>query len=431
MPRFLAAAIEASRATAAAVTWLAESGRRRSYSANFDVDAARRAVQELVDANAAHVVSRRDAEPTAPLGRYERLIVPIRARGRVGALGVYWDDAPPVDVAAVAGELEQLVTATFGAESYGQESRPGGPDFHATLDLPPLVRTIAEAAVTRCAADGAAAAVHEPGDGDPVVGTVQLADYEQRWVDPIVSAEASVPSITRYVDPYGSGQDDPDDAIATMIVVPLRDGEDESVGNVVAVWRRDLRDDVDIQLSELEAIAEDARPALDNAIRFRRLQALAVRDPATGVFDQRYFAGALADACGAAESVLVVAAAAVDLADVGTPIEIAALERSLNGVAARFAAVVGDRGVACRVNLGTLAAIVRGSTAATGSALVEELRAVLLEPPAHEPAPTWQLAAVERAPTDDADALWSRTLDALAPVGRAADAARLAGATSR
>jgi GGDEF domain-containing protein len=390
-------------------------------------------VHELAEARASAVVRGRDADATAPLAHYERLIVPIRSGGRVGALGVYWDDVQAPDPAAVAAELEDLVTAAFPADApQAEPSQPAGHvAFDVTLELVPLVRAIAEAAVGRCAADGAAVSVHEPSEHGQVIATLHLADYEERWVEPIVSAATAGPSITRYVDPDGSVPEDDDGAIATTIVVPLRDAEGDQVGNVVAVWRRDLRNEVDARLAELEAIVQDARAVLDNAIRFRRLQALAVRDPATGVFDQRYFAGALADACAAADlhadPLLVVTVAAVDLGPATTPVEVAALDRSLAGTAARFAAAVGERGVTCRANLGTFAAIVPGGTATQGSELVDEIRALLSAPPADEPPVTWHLGFVERAPAEDADALWRRALDALVPAREPSQLARAAG----
>lgn len=445
MPLLLAAAIETSGATAAAVTWLSDDGRRRSFSANLDPVTARNIVRELVEAGTIGLADRRGDDPERSAVRDGKLIVSLPRRS--GALGVYWTEGAPDDVTRIEPELEQLLAATFhartepgdGAERVEQRLPTQGTalaqpslrvaKFHETVDLAPILRAIAHSARADCGADGAAAAVHDSRDEPGIAETLELADYERAWVEPILGAVTVVPSITRYVGAQAIPEDEAYEAIATTVVVPLREPDGDPIGNLVAIWRRDIGDEADARLNELETLADDARMALGNAIRFRRLQAIAVRDRGSGAFDERYFFGALGDACRLAhensEPLLLLAATAADVTSATGHVDLSALERSLAAAVQRVANIVADRGIACRINLGTLAAIVPGTTAAAERELVASVRAALREPQSEAPTTSWRLATVELEPSDDADAIWQRALDAL---GKPLETRRLAEA---
>lgn len=423
MPLLLAAAISVSGADAAALSFVAPSGRRRSYSANFEAATARQVIEELLEAE-------------VPAEGRERVVVPIASRS--GALAVYWLDEAPSERDGIAAELERLVATTFRARAESPERMQRAEpqtgewwsriaDLNATLELEPLLRKVLETAVAESAADGAAASVRDAAADGPVAETMQLDDHERDWVDPILRAETVVPSITRYV----GAQSPPDAGIATTIVVPLRDADGEAIGSLVAVWRRDIGDEVDARLADLEALADHARVAIDNAVRFRRIQIVAVRDPVSGIFDQRYFLGALSDACDVAQEqskpLLLVALSAVDVTAAAHDVDLAALETSLAETAARIAEVVGDGGVTCRVALGTFAAIVPSLTLATGRRLLDRLAEVLTETEDGDPIVRWQLGAVERKRYEQADALWVRAVGELGPLGQESERTATAG----
>jgi hypothetical protein len=257
MPLLLAAAIEAARADAAVVTFVRDGDRRRSYSANLNVREARSAIEDV----------------EAPEPRLGRRVIPIERPDVRGALGVYWRAEEPREIAT--GDLEELVASAFRhaprpaeADEHARWSRLA--EFNGTLEPAVLLRKIVNAALVDCGANAAAARLEA---GTEVTG---FADHEEDWVGSVLASHPLAPSITRYLE---TGED----SIATAIVVPLQDGDGETIGNLVAVWRRDLADDADRKVAELEVLVEDARSAIGHAVQFQQLHSLAVRDPSAAV----------------------------------------------------------------------------------------------------------------------------------------------------
>jgi hypothetical protein len=263
MPLLVAAALDVARADAAVVTFVRTGDRRRSYSANLDVAEARSVIDALV------------AGAPGPLPAH--LVVPVERRTISGALGVYWRHEGERDVQPT--DLEELIALAFpaqpGVEAVAHESLPEESerwsrlaDFNGTLEPEALLRKIVAAALADCGADAAAGRIAAT-DLEPVSEVSEFDEHEFAWTESVLASEPLVASITRYLVRSDEA------SIGTAIVVPLRDADGGATGSLVAVWRRDLGGAGDTRLAELELLADDARAALGNAIRFRQLQSIA------------------------------------------------------------------------------------------------------------------------------------------------------------
>jgi hypothetical protein len=284
MPLLLVAAIEAVRADAAVVTFVRDGDRRRSYSANLNVREARTAIDALTAPEPVH--------ESAGLP-HERLVIPVERPGVSGALGVYWRDEGLREF--LITDLEELVASAFrpllrrvGTPQANEDEhhRSTVADFIGTLEPELLLQKIVAAAVTACRADAAAARIGGPTD-EPISDVRGFAEHEREWVKSVLASEPLVSSITRYLFRADDSGAEPEasigPAIGTAIVVPLRDWDGNIIGDLVAVWRRDLAAEGDGKVAQLEALAEDARAAMGNAVMFQRLHSIAVPDRSTAV----------------------------------------------------------------------------------------------------------------------------------------------------
>lgn len=266
MPLLVAAALEVARSDAAVVTFVRRGQRRRSYSANLDVREARSVIDALV------------ADVPGPL---PARLVPIDRRTVAGALGVYWRHSGERDVRTA--DLEELVALAFRPQASADSAAHDAPpedterwtrlaDFNGTLEPAPLLRKIVDATLSGCGAAAAAGRIAAP-DLEPISDVRAFAEHELQWTESVLASAPLVPSITRYLVEGGES------SIASAIVVPLRDAHGNATGSLVAVWRRDLGDEGDARLAELQLLADDARAALGNAIRFQQLQSIAAGTP--------------------------------------------------------------------------------------------------------------------------------------------------------
>jgi GGDEF domain-containing protein len=418
MPLLLAAAIEAARADAAVVTFVRSGDRRRSYSAHLDVREARAAVDSL-------------AALRAPEGG---LAVPISVPEVEGALGVYWrgEAARAVEVA----ELDELVASAFrpsrrpadtGArqlpsphptEEDERERWSRVADLNQTIEMPALLRKIVAATLADCGADAAAAGTRGVDEQEPVAEASRFEDHERPWAESVLASETAMPSITRYIA-RGEPPAGAEAPIGTAIVVPLRDSEGEAIGNLVAAWRRDLADEADDKVSELELLVDDARAALGNASRFQRLQSIAGRDPLAGLLDQRYFLGLLAGAVEAAhrssQPLTLALLAASEIEPEAHDVRVTSLEEALVHASARVAAEVGGLGTTCRVGLGDFVAIMPDTDLAAARRLLDGITEALSAEPTGETTLKWSAGVLQLGDSERADELWERARRQLRP----------------
>ncbi|HET7137805.1 MAG TPA: hypothetical protein VFI04_05585 [Gaiellaceae bacterium] len=425
MPLLLAATSELARADAAIVTFTGVGGRRRSYSSGLDLRDARAATDELLAPASA-------SSPSGLTERLrERLVLPVEQPATTGALALYWEGERPPNLDT--GSLEELVAMAFGPlsppadagprelppdDGHGQERWARLAELNETVEPEALLQKIVGAALTVCGGDAAAARMSGTPGREPISSVGGFAEHERQWVESVLAAEAVVPSITRYIGPSGEATTGVAEWIGTAIVVPLRDAETNAIGNLVAVWRRDLAGDGDRKLAELEALADDARAALQNASRFQQLQSLAVPDRTTGLFPRRQFfdllAGAVETARLTGQPLALLLFVATEIEPAAQDVHVASIEQALVDSSLRITTAVGDRGITCRVGLGDFAAVMANADAASAHSVLDSVMQDL-STEANVATVRWSASAVQLGRSEGADALWRRARRELRP----------------
>jgi diguanylate cyclase (GGDEF)-like protein len=162
--------------------------------------------------------------------------------------------------------------------------------FTATLDLQELASRVLDTAILASGSEAGAIAVEAAEPAPPVIVARGLSEPELAWLSSPLRARNDSAIITRYL--Y-DGRELGDERFATALLVPIRDGEGEPVGNLAALWRIDLAREADERLAALGEVVGVAAGGLTNALRFHEVSALSIRDTGTGLLDRRYFAGKL------------------------------------------------------------------------------------------------------------------------------------------
>ena len=161
-----------------------------------------------------------------------------------------------------------------------------------TRDLDDLLGRVLQGAGMLVDADAAAVALWEQGE-PPVVKTMSLTPEE---ASPLLGSwpeESRSRSLTiRYRFP-GESLPGPN-AIQVGVLLPLSIEAAATAGTLAVFWRRSVDEPTEEDLAVLEELAAHTGRAIENARQFRRLHELAVRDPLTGLHNQRYFHETLA-----------------------------------------------------------------------------------------------------------------------------------------
>jgi diguanylate cyclase (GGDEF)-like protein len=155
-----------------------------------------------------------------------------------------------------------------------------------SLELDDVIARVLETAATLPGAD--AALVRLASTGDPLVATFGLSSTEaERQRVPTVE-DLHTRSVTVSYE-YGNGDVEPgSEPVRSGVAVPLH-GESEPVGMLAIFSRRPNYAFAEETVSELEALAVRAAPAIENARRFREARELADIDALTGLHNRRYF----------------------------------------------------------------------------------------------------------------------------------------------
>jgi diguanylate cyclase (GGDEF)-like protein len=179
----------------------------------------------------------------------------------------------------------ELADAITRAQDESRRVRTLG-SLGTIADLDELLSRTVEAATDLTGVDAAVVRVTEP-DDTPVVASVGLpaeAATQHALSGPPDGGHART---TRVLYTYHA-EDDAPEAIRAGLVVPL-EGEAGPVGHL-AVFSRGSAWQPDVStVGDLEALAEQAGPAIGNALRFREARQAADTDPLTGVFNRRAF----------------------------------------------------------------------------------------------------------------------------------------------
>jgi diguanylate cyclase (GGDEF)-like protein len=287
-------------------------------------------------------------------------------------------------------------------------------EIAGSLDLDEVLARTVDAAIALAGAD--AAVVRVLVDGKPLVAA--------RGV-PVDEASAQVllgppdGAATRAVGlsfVYRPGAEPPG-ALRSGYGVPLIVGGEAS--GFLAVYSHDLTAAPgEEQLAQLEALAEAAAPAIDNAARFKEARHLAEVDALTGLQNRRTFHETLAREVGRAQRYdRRLAVLLVDLDDfkaVNESIGHLAGDQVLSEVAQRIRDAVRGADVACRIGGDEFAVVLPESGRIDAEGLFARVQATLRRtPPAQAPSLTVSGGIAELAADDDAIALFERADDAL------------------
>jgi diguanylate cyclase (GGDEF)-like protein len=187
-----------------------------------------------------------------------------------------------------AAEVSELTVALEQAREESRWVRTLG-ELVGSLELDDVMERVLEAAATLPGAD--ASLVSLSSAEDPIVAALGLssAEAERQRVPTVEDPHTRSVAVS-----YEYGDVDPGaEPVRAGVAVPLP-GETESVG-MLAVFSRSLGYVFDeATISDLEALAGRAAPAIENARRFQEARELADIDALTGLHNRRYFHETLA-----------------------------------------------------------------------------------------------------------------------------------------
>jgi diguanylate cyclase (GGDEF)-like protein len=308
----------------------------------------------------------------------------------------------------------ELADAITRAQEEGRRLRTVGA-LGAVADLDEVLARTVEAATMLPGVDAAIVRTREP-DGAPIVASLGLpAEAAERFVlsDPPDGTRARMVSLAYS---YDSG-DEAEDALRGGVVVPLH-GEAERLGHL-AVFSRSSDWETDERLvSDLEAIAAQAGPAIDNALRVRELSRAADTDPLTGLFNRRAFHEHMDREVARAQRydrrLALLLLDLDDFKEVNTRHGLLAGDAVLAEVAERLRDVARAADIVCRWGGDEFAVILPESSLTDAEGLFARILATLQRrPPEHAEHLGISAGIAELRPDDDAITLFERAEEAL------------------
>jgi diguanylate cyclase (GGDEF)-like protein len=298
-------------------------------------------------------------------------------------------------VAVLATLVVVLLALLVALRRRRDEERRGWalPELTVSIDLDEVLSRTLEAAVAVPGADAALVSMEGP-DEKPLVATLGLS-----------AEEAERQAVT---GPPGGRQ---------ARSVPLT-GEGGRFGNLT-VFSRSAADALDERvLAQLEALADRAGPALDNALRYREARQLADLDALTGLHNRRYFHETLAREVARAQRydrrLALIVFDLDDFKKVNDRIGHLAGDAVLAEAAERVRDVVRSADIACRVGGDEFAVILPESALADADQLYRRIQAAVSARPLALVGKLHLSAGVaELRPEDSGTSLFERADEAL------------------
>jgi diguanylate cyclase (GGDEF)-like protein len=202
------------------------------------------------------------------------------------------------------------------------------------------------------------------------------------------------------------------------LAVPLSSETDEPVGTLAVFWRAATRDASDEQMAQVEDLARNAGPAIENAYRFREARQLADLDGLTNLHNRRYFHETLAREVARAQRydrrLALVVLDIDDFKAINDRVGHLAGDTLLAEVGERVQSVVRGADVACRVGGDEFAVILPESTRADAEQLYRRLQLAVASKPAGAVDRLHLSAGIaELGPADDSVSFFERADEAL------------------
>jgi diguanylate cyclase (GGDEF)-like protein len=202
------------------------------------------------------------------------------------------------------------------------------------------------------------------------------------------------------------------------LAVPLSSETDEPVGTLAVFWRTATRDASDEQMVQVEDLARNAGPAIENAYRFREARQLADLDGLTNLHNRRYFHETLAREVARAQRydrrLALVVLDIDDFKAINDRVGHLAGDTLLAEVGERVQSVVRGADVACRVGGDEFAVILPESTRADAEQLYRRLQLAVASKPAGAVDRLHLSAGIaELGPADDSVSFIERADEAL------------------
>jgi diguanylate cyclase (GGDEF)-like protein len=308
----------------------------------------------------------------------------------------------------------ELADAITRAQEESRRLRSMG-SLGTVADLDEVLARTVEAAAGLQGVDAAIVRTREP-DGAPIVASLGLpAEAAEGYAlsGPPDGARARIVSVA-----YGyDGAEEHGEAIRAGVVVPL-EGENGSVGHLAIFslasdWEADDR-----LLSDLESIAGQAGPAIENAVRFREARQAADTDPLTGLYNRRAFHETMEREVARAQRYdRRLALLLLDLDDfkqVNTTLGLLVGDAVLADVAERLRAVARTADIVCRWGGDEFAVILPESTLTDAEGLFARILATLQRrPPEHVERLGISGGIAELRQDDDSISLFERAEEAL------------------
>ena len=310
----------------------------------------------------------------------------------------------------------ELASARERAEEETRRSRFLG-ELAGSIDIDEVLARALEAASAIPGVDAALITMSGAG-GKPTVATLGLTaeEAEQQVIagPPDGRPARSIAIAYRY--PPDQEQSDAT-LVRAGLAVPLP-GASEELGYLTVYSRNPGRTFGEEDVLELEALAQRAGPAIENARRFREARQLADLDALTGLHNRRYFHETLAREVARAQRysrrLALVVLDLDDFKEVNDQIGHLAGDGVLADAASRIRDVVRSADVACRVGGDEFAVLLPESGIEQADQLYQRIQSAVASRPVGGGATLHFSAGVaELRPDDDAVTFFQRADDAL------------------
>ncbi|HEY7379817.1 MAG TPA: sensor domain-containing diguanylate cyclase [Gaiella sp.] len=342
------------------------------------------------------------------------LVVTASRRGRSGSEGRIADA-----LGELGGRMDALATELAGALARVQadslRARALG-ELGYSLDLDELLARTAEAASSVPGVDAVIVSVTGVAGETSALAAVGIPKDDA--ADQVIAGPPGGRGVRAVGLTYRySEHDEPPGALRSGVAVPL-ESDGEQIG-FLAVYSHDpappLAPDA---LSRLEAVAQAAGPAIDNARRYREIRQLAVEDGLTGLSNRQTFYDSLSHEVARAHrygrDLTLIVLDLDDFKQVNDRIGHLAGDSVLAETAARLREAVRSADVACRIGGDEFAVILPESTRIDAEGLFARVVATLRrEPLDHAPNLCLSGGIAELEPDDDAVSLFERADAAL------------------